>query len=687
MTLTRMDTTVAQAMRAAAAIAVFQEANRTQVIHLMLGLLIYSEQNQAFLRSRKVSSKPFELWHHKLQEPLLTLEDCAPEPSPELQSLLTRFVQEGRSKGLLAERNLMLHLLRDPDRRIDKYLGALKLDRQEFVAHLTREQEEEAGQDSEAPKQAFSDYVVDMNAKARAGEMHHIQGRQNDMQWLLNTLCQYKKKNAILIGPPGVGKTALIEELALQIEEGTVPEQLKGSTVYSLDVGAMVAGTKLRGQFEERMRNLTRFLKKHRNIILFIDEIHAIMGAGNTRGSSLNAANMLKPALSRGEITCIGATTPDDVGPLESDPAFKRRFQFRWLDALTSGETLEALRAEAKRLEQHYGITYTIGGIKRILDAANDYYPHQFNPDKSLTLADAVGSYTKNRLGQSIVNTKAVNASLRAKDFKESAQVTAEADEWLARMFECKQPASDILLALSGYLLQLRLPGVLVLVSQQDWLLREITNYLSHQLHNQDPILLDGEELTEPDAITQLKGVPSVYLKEPTLLDGLRYSPHRLVYLRCFEKSLLAFQQAMSRAIAAGELMESNSRKLQLRHSFFVISCAALKQTCGFGGTAGRPNLPPELLKKATVVNLPEPKPSWVEDYLIAKMQLMADRVKSKIKVDFSSNTPAYIRQKMQKTGEDEALRLVESAILKASQQQAKRLLISPKLFEDPIPF
>lgn len=686
MTLTRMDTTVAQVMRAAAAIAVFQEANRTQVIHLMLGLLVYSERNQAFLRSRKVSSKPFALWHHKLQETMLTLEDCTPEPSPELQNLLTRFVQEGRSQGLLTERNLMLHVLRDPDKRIDKYLRALKLDRQDFVTHLAKTQEE-ADQEAEAPKQAFGDYVEDMNAKAKAGEIHHIQGRQNDMQWLLNTLCQYRKKNAILIGPPGVGKTALIEELALQIEEGTVPEQLKGKTVYSLDVGAMVAGTKLRGQFEERMRNLTRFLKKNRNVILFIDEIHAIMGAGNTRGSSLNAANMLKPALSRGEITCIGATTPDDVGPLENDPAFKRRFQFRWLDALTNSETLEVLRAEAKRLEQHYGITYTIGGIKRILDAANDYYPHQFNPDKSLTLADAVGSYTKNRLGQSIVNTKAVSASLRAKDFKESAQVTTEVDEWLAKMFECRQPASDILLALSGYLLQLRLPGVLVLVSQQDWLLREITNYLSHHLHNQDPILLDGEELTEPDAITQLKGVPSVYLKEPTLLDGLRYSPHRLVYLRCFDKSLLAFQQAMSRAIVAGELVESNSRKLQLRHSFFVISCAASKQTCGFGGTAGRPNLPPELLKKATVVNLPEPKPSWVEDYLIAKMQLMADRVKSKIKVDFSSNTPAYIRQKMQQAGEDEALRLVESTILKASQQQAKRLLISPKLFEDPIPF
>ena len=188
---------------------------------------------------------------------------------------------------------------------------------------------------------------------------------------------------------------------------------------------------------------------------------------------------------------------------------------------------------------QHYGITYTIGGIKRILDAANDYYPHQFNPDKSLTLADAVGSYTKNRLGQSVVNTKAVNASLRAKDFKESAQVTTEIDQWLTKMFECRQTTSDILLALSAYLLQLRMPGVLVLTSEQDWLVREITNYLSRQLFNQDPILLDGEELTEPDAITQLKGGPSVYLKEPTLLDELRYSPHRVVYIRYWKKARL----------------------------------------------------------------------------------------------------------------------------------------------------
>ena len=214
MTLTRMETTVADALRSAAAIAVYQEADRTQIIHLMLGLLIYSEQNQAFLRSRKVSKKTFESWHQKLREPMLILEECTPEPSPELQNLLTRYVLEGRSRGLLTEHNLMLHLLRDPDKRIDTYLKALKLDRQEFVTHLMKTQEEKADEDAEAPKQAFSDYVEDMNAKARAGEIHPIQGRQNDMQWLLNTLCQYKKRNAILIGPPGVGKTALIEELA-----------------------------------------------------------------------------------------------------------------------------------------------------------------------------------------------------------------------------------------------------------------------------------------------------------------------------------------------------------------------------------------------------------------------------------------------------------------------------------------
>jgi len=681
-----MEAAVSDALRAAAAVAVYKQKESTRVVHLLVGALIYTESSREFLKSQNVPDEYFDTWAQRVREPLLLLVDCTPEPSPALRSLLTRYLMEEKGRGRLTERNLMLHVLRDPDKRIGRYLRTLKVDRQEMINHFTRVQEEAAGSEAEAGKSpAFSDYLENLNDKARAGGIYHIQGREKDMQWLVNTLCQYRKKNAILIGPPGVGKTALLEELALQIVEGTVPDHLKGKVVYSLDVGGMVAGTKLRGQFEERMNNLVRFIKKSKNIILFIDEIHAIMSAGSARGSTLNASNMLKPALSRGEATCVGATTPDDVGPLESDPAFKRRFQFHWLDALTDSETLEVLKTEARRLEQHYGITYTIGGIKRILDAANDYYPHQFNPDKALTLADAVGSYTKNRLGQGVVNTKAVNASLRAEDFKESSQVTQEVGRWLQGMMDNRRAASDILLALSGHLLHLRLPNVLVLVSEREWLVREIVNKLSHELYNQDPILLNGEELTGPDALAHLRGSSSVYWKEPTLLDSLRYTPHRVVHLKSFEKSSLGFQQAMSRALVAGELLEANSRRLQLRHSFFIISSVAAR-TCGFTETARKPDLSAELLRKATVVTLAEPKPSWVEDYLLSKMQAMTDRVKSTIKVAFSSDTPAYVRGRMEEEGEEEALRLVESAILKASQQQLKRLVISPELLKEAKP-
>jgi len=678
-----MGPAVSDMLRAAAAVAVYAEAENTQVLHLLVGSFIYTEQSREFLKRKGVPDEYFELWTQRVREPLLLLEDCTPDMTPALRNLLTRYLTEDRAKGKLTERNLMLHLLRDPDRRIDHYMRTLKVDRQEMLAHFSRLQEETADSEADSGRpRAFSDYLENLNDKAKGGEIHHIQGREEDVQWLVDTLCQRRKKNAILIGHPGVGKTALIEELALLITEGKVPDQLKGNVVQSLDVGGMVAGTKLRGQFEERMNNLVRYLRKTKNIILFIDEIHTIMSAGSARGSNLNASNMLKPALSRGEVTCVGATTPDDVGPLESDPAFKRRFQFRWLGALNDAETLEVLRAEARRLELHYGLTYTIGGIKRILEAANEFYPHQFNPDKALTLADAVGSYTKNRIGLSVVNTKAVNATLRAKNFRESSVVAEEVGQWLQEVMEDRRAASDILLAISSHLLHLRLPSVLILVSEQEWLVREIVDKISKELYDQDPITLNGEELCGSDATTLLRGSSSVYWKEPTLLDGLRYAPHQVVHLKSFDKSALEFQRTLSRALVSGELLEANGRKLPLRHSLFIVSSVA-KRTCGFGSNLNRPNLPAEMVQKATLASLENPRPAWVEQYLLSKMQAMADRVKGTIKVAFSAEIPAVVRQKMDADGEANALRRVETAILKASQQQIKRLVISAELLKE----
>jgi ATP-dependent Clp protease ATP-binding subunit ClpA len=683
-----MESPVADALKAAAGVAIYQAADRTHIIHLLLGLLIYSQRSQALLQSRNGSCKSFEKWNQKLREPLLMLDECTPGQTPELQGLLTRFIAEGRAKGLLTESNLALHLMRDPDPRIDKFLKAFKTDRQDFIALFS--ESVTADQDPETPKRtAFGDFIENLNEKAKRGEIVHIQGRQDDMRWLVNTLCQHRRKSAILIGNPGVGKTALIEELALQILEGTVPDELKGKVIYSLDVGGMVAGTKLRGELEERMKNLVRFLRQDKTAILFVDEMHTIMSAGNARGSSLNPSNMLKPALSRGEIVCIGATTPDDVGPLEQDPAFKRRFQFRWLKALTDEETLVVLKAEAKRLEKHYGITYTIGGIKRILEAANDYYPHQFNPDRAITLADAVGSHTKNMQEQTVVNTKAVNASLRASNIKSTVQVVEAVTAKMKKVLGPTKHSAEIAYSVSGYMLHLHQPGILILDTNAEWVSREIANILAKEFHGEEPLVLDGEELAGNDALLQLKGAPSVLYKEPTLLDVLRYSPHRVVYVRCFEKSLPEFQQAFSRALLAGELAESNGRKLRLQHAYFVIQCESINRDIGFGPTAAtssKPRIASELLKRSITVCLPDPNPAWVEEYLMAKMLKMADRVKTKLKVAFSAEMPAYIRQQMFETSENEAMKLVEGAILRASQQQIKRLVITPETFENTDP-
>ena len=687
MTLTRMEPAVADALRTAAAIAVYQQASHTRPIHLILGLALYSEELEPVFANKPIR-KGFEKWHDKLREPLLTIEDCAPAPTGKLHLLLSQFVQEGRKQGMLTEQNLVTHLITDSE--VTRFLKSLKLESTDFTSRYGIKPEQLADAESET-KQPFSDYLDDLTAKAKNGEINHIQGRKLDMEWLLRTLCQYRKKSAILIGQPGVGKTALVEELALQIVEGTVPEQLKNKVVYSLDVGGMVAGTKLRGQFEERMNKLIRFLKHNKDIILFIDEIHTIMSAGSSLGSSLNASNMLKPALSRGDLVCIGATTPDDVLPLEKDPAFKRRFQFRWLDDLTNEETLHVLKIEAKRLEKHYGVSYTVGGLKRILDAANDYYPHQFNPDKSLTLADAAGSFTRYQLNQDIVNTKAVNASLRAKDFKDTSQIVSEARAYFLRMFEDNPKgvaqANTIAFTLAGYLTHMRQPGILVLNSSQDWIIEEVTSYLATQLHNKPPILIDGYALASPDALTQLKGLPSSYTKDQTLLETLRYSPHRLVHVRHLENSYPEFKDTLCRSILAGDLLENNGHKLQLKHAFFIISTTGVR-TSGFGKEAvNKLPLPQALLNRATVINIPKPSCNWLEDHITKHMGTIAGKVKSKIKVAYSSNTPAYLRSRLETSGEAATIRAIEDLILKASCQGIKRIVLTPEHFQDPVPF
>ncbi len=239
---------------------------------------------------------------------------------------------------------------------------------------------------------ALDHFGRDLTALARKGDLDPIIGRTDEIQRVAQILSRRKKNNPVLIGEPGVGKTAIAEGLALRIIEKKVPRILHNKRVVTLDLGAIVAGTKYRGQFEERMKAIMSELVKSRDVILFIDELHTIVGAGGASGS-LDASNMFKPALSRGELQCIGATTLDEYRQfIEKDGALERRFQKVLVDPPNLEETLAIVRGLQSRYEMHHRVHYTEKAIKEMVLLSDRYISDRFQPDKSIDVLDEAGA-------------------------------------------------------------------------------------------------------------------------------------------------------------------------------------------------------------------------------------------------------------------------------------------------------
>ena len=237
-------------------------------------------------------------------------------------------------------------------------------------------------------------FSTDMTQAAMDGKLDPVVGREKEIERLAQILTRRKKNNPILIGEPGVGKSAIVEGLSQRIVKRKVSRMLFGKRILALDMAAVVAGTKYRGQFEERLRSIIQELKKNPDIILFIDEVHTIIGAGSAPGS-MDAANMLKPALSRGEVQCIGATTVDEYRKsIEKDGALERRFQKILVEPTTADETLQILQNIKDRYEDHHNVTYTDDAIKACVTLAQRYITDRSFPDKAIDVLDEAGSRT-----------------------------------------------------------------------------------------------------------------------------------------------------------------------------------------------------------------------------------------------------------------------------------------------------
>jgi len=279
------------------------------------------------------------------------------------------------------------------------------------IAKVTAEEEKsdghdyEGGEDEEGQQQRQEQnplelYTQNLTRQAEEKRIDPLIGRENEINRSLQILCRRRKNNPIYVGDPGVGKTAVAEGLALKIYNGDVPVMLEGTEVFALDIGSLLAGTKFRGDFEQRIKAVLKALEKRPGSILFIDEIHTIIGAGATSGGSMDVSNLLKPALAKGEIRCIGSTTFDEYKKIfEKDRALSRRFQKIDILEPTLAETIKILKGLKSRYENHHQLRYTSGSLKIAAELSEKYINERYLPDKAIDVIDEAGSMVRLRSG------------------------------------------------------------------------------------------------------------------------------------------------------------------------------------------------------------------------------------------------------------------------------------------------
>jgi len=314
-----------------------------------------------------------------------------------VNAMITQIQAAGKKEATVGN---MLVAIRDQQESYAAYLmeraGISRLDILEAISHQVakpRENEEE----DETPQSTtpnLDEFTVELTELAGKGRIDPVIGRTEEIERVMQTLCRRKKNNPLLVGEPGVGKTAIAEGLALKIAEGEVPEAIKDARIYALDMGALVAGTKYRGDFEKRLKGVIEELKNIPEAIVFIDEIHTLVGAGSTGGGSMDASNILKPALARGELKCIGATTHQEYRNFfDKDKALSRRFAKVEVEEPTTEETFLILKGVQHKYEAHHRIRFSDEALRSAIDLSVKYLHERFLPDKAMDLIDEAGAH------------------------------------------------------------------------------------------------------------------------------------------------------------------------------------------------------------------------------------------------------------------------------------------------------
>ena len=334
-------------------------------------------------------------------------DDIDTQPTLGFQRVIQRAILHVQSSGKkeVNGANVLIAIYGEKDSHAVYFLqkqGVTRLDIVNYISHgISKVPQQKAPTEGETPegesaeKEAgpLEQYTINLNALALQGKIDPLIGRDKELERVIQTLCRRRKNNPLLVGEAGVGKTAIAEGLARKIIEGDVPEILAKANVYSLDMGSLLAGTKYRGDFEQRLKGVIKQLGENPNAILFIDEIHTLIGAGSASGGTLDASNLLKPALSSGHLKCIGATTYTEFrGIFEKDGALSRRFQKIDVNEPSVAETVEILKGLKARFEAHHGIKYSATAITSAVELSARYITDRHLPDKAIDVIDEAGA-------------------------------------------------------------------------------------------------------------------------------------------------------------------------------------------------------------------------------------------------------------------------------------------------------
>lgn len=453
------------------------------------------------------------------------------------------------------------------------------------------------------PLEAFTEELVKL---ASEGKIDPIIGRLEEIERTIQVLCRRKKNNPLYVGEPGVGKTALAEGLALKISEGNVPDVLKDAKVYALDMGAVLAGTRYRGDFEQRFKAIITELKKHENSILFIDEIHTIVGAGAVSGGSMDASNILKPALANGDLRCIGSTTYSEYkAAFERDRALARRFQKIEIGEPTVDETYEILKGLKRFYEEHHGVKYSDESLKIAAELAGKYINDRFLPDKAIDVIDEVGAATKllaeeNRPKQISVqmveNTIARMAKIPPKTVvaDEKDRLKTLKDDLKGVIFGQDDAIDKIVDAIqisrAGLGHQTKPVGSFLFSGPTGVGKTEVSKQLAEVL-GIEFMRYDMSEYAEPHTVSRLIGAPPGYVgfdQGGLLTEAIMRTPHAVLVLDEIEKAHPNLFNLLLQVMDSATLTDNNGKKADFRNVILIMTTNAGARELSSGGVGFR---------------------------------------------------------------------------------------------------